>query len=140
MNLLTAAALPDIEWLESLLFNGANPNGRGGKIRFFTRGGCEKEGRAAPLLVASRIGHFDAVRLLLRYGAATDVTTDDGQTPLLIATSYGYMDIVKILLSHGADPNAVSEVLATSKIPPCMCCRMGARHCTGQLKVKMNVC
>ena len=51
------------------------------------------------LYLASRMGHFEIVRLLV------DVTVQGmaGQTPYQIATQNGYRDVAQLLLEHGAE-------------------------------------
>ena len=61
-------------------------------------------GRSA-LYIASREGHAEVVRLLLRAGASPDVARSDGVTPLLGAAHQGHTTVVRLLLQAGADPN-----------------------------------
>ena len=54
-----------------------------------------------PLVVASRAGQLEAVRLLVDSGA--DVQREQ---PLLFAAGYGHTDIVAFLIDNGANVNA----------------------------------
>jgi ankyrin repeat protein len=63
-----------------------------------------------PLLIASRNGHTEIVRLLLTANA--DVNAPDktnGFTPLWKASQKGHTEIVKLLLTARADVNAVDK-------------------------------
>ena len=66
---------------------------------------------ATPLLIASRNGHTEIVKLLLT--AKADVNAAEkkqGITPLLIASKKGHTEIVKLLLTAGADVNTMIKV------------------------------
>jgi hypothetical protein len=56
------------------------------------------------LTLAARAGQFEAVRDLLRHGAAIDRRSDDGFTPLGAAALRGHVMLVRQLLKAGADP------------------------------------
>lgn len=59
-----------------------------------------------PLAVATRNGHLDCIKLLLkqRAGQINGYTTK-GNTPLIIATMAGHYECTKWLLENGADPD-----------------------------------
>ena len=54
---------------------------------------------------ASREGHIEVVRSLLKCGVDVDARGIVGTSPLHRASIEGYRDIVQCLLDHGADPN-----------------------------------
>ena len=58
---------------------------------------------SAPLHAAAISGETDAVALLLRHGARTDVTDQKGWTPLHRASDIGHADVVRALIAAGAD-------------------------------------
>lgn len=45
-------------------------------------------------------GSLETIQLLLKYGAKTDIKTDNGMLPIFCAMSLGHQDIVEILESH----------------------------------------
>jgi len=59
--------------------------------------------------LASFLGHIDAARLLLDYGAEVNSPSHNGQRvmPLHSAAAGQHLEVVRLLLEHGADPNAV---------------------------------
>jgi hypothetical protein len=62
-----------------------------------------------PLMLASKNGHVDAVKLLLDRGAQINARNPDtpgskrGMTALMFAAQQGHNDVVRVLLEHGAD-------------------------------------
>lgn len=66
---------------------------------------AEITGRTA-LYFASKEGHLEIVRTLLRQSANVNVESKDDETPLHIATQNGRLNVVQTLLENGADPNA----------------------------------
>jgi ankyrin repeat protein len=74
------------------------------------RSGVPPQGEQQPtpggmtaLLLASRDGHLDAVKLLIEVGADVNLADPNGVTPLLMALTNGQIDVAKFLLEHGAD-------------------------------------
>lgn len=58
------------------------------------------------LLVASRMGELECVRILLQHHVDPDTTREETEaTPLTIAAMNGHVEVCRLLLDHGADPN-----------------------------------
>jgi ankyrin repeat protein len=55
------------------------------------------------LHAASRTGHLQVVRFLLRHGVPVNVQDSTKYTPLILASWYGHRDVAQCLLEHGAD-------------------------------------
>ncbi|MGL4652687.1 ankyrin repeat domain-containing protein [Cetobacterium sp.] len=85
------------------LQNGFNPNYVFVKFKF-----------TIPLIFASQNGHIEIVKLLLEYGADTNIQTDTGATALGFASQNGHIEIVKLLLEYGADTNIQTDTGATA--------------------------
>ena len=62
-------------------------------------GGCF----GTALHAASRTGHLQVVRFLLRHGVPVNVQDSTKYTPLILASWYGHRDVAQCLLEHGAD-------------------------------------
>ena len=62
--------------------------------------------KETPLHVASRRGHVDVVRLLLKHRASAEAQDDNKCTPLLLASQVGYLEVVQFLLGYGANKEA----------------------------------
>ncbi|KAI9442912.1 ankyrin repeat-containing domain protein [Lactarius indigo] len=58
---------------------------------------------------ASRAGHVEVVRSLLKSGLAVDARGIGGQSPLQFASYRGHFDVVQCLLDYGADANFQNE-------------------------------
>ena len=54
-------------------------------------------------------GHYDCVRLLLRWGAKVNVRMSGGATPLFLAVEKGPAAVARLLLRWGADPEIPRE-------------------------------
>jgi ankyrin repeat protein len=68
------------------------------------------QGGLSALLLASRQGNLETVRVLLDHGADVNQVAEGSRTsPLLIATMNGRFDLAKYLLERGADPNLAAE-------------------------------
>ncbi|KAI1316506.1 Glycerophosphocholine phosphodiesterase [Mortierella claussenii] len=52
-----------------------------------------------PLSIACRLGHVEAARLLIRYGANLDAQDEDGESCLIIAAKNGHVECVKMLIA-----------------------------------------
>ncbi len=84
--------LGDLEGVRQLLMDGAaDPNL------------CDERGHT-PLHLATGMGHYDIVRLLLLKGADVNAANPQGQTPLHFAAIYGLTDVARVLAENGADP------------------------------------
>ena len=71
-------------------------------------------------MVASKNGHNDVVKLLLKYNVDPHVQDNDGETAVYWACYYGDHSAVTTLLNSGADPNIPTKngetpLLAASK-------------------------
>lgn len=97
--LLHAVKLANKEMIISLLKNGADANGRGYYIGIKNIG--YKGITALHMAVAEN--NFEAVKLLIEYGADINAQNDDKQTPLHAASS---KEITEYLISKGANVNS----------------------------------
>ena len=95
--LLQAAASGEVEVVERLLGEGADPGAKSG-------------GGWTALHMAAVFGHPDVAILLLEAGADPRAATDLLTTPLHCAGRRGDLELITLLVEHGADPNAVSGV------------------------------
>ncbi len=57
---------------------------------------------ATPLILASRAGCLQCVKLLLQRGAKIDHENFNGDTALMLAASGGKSEVLKVLLQNGA--------------------------------------
>ncbi|KAG0297050.1 Glycerophosphocholine phosphodiesterase [Linnemannia gamsii] len=62
-----------------------------------------------PLSIACRLGHVEAVRLLIQYGADLDAQDEDGESCLIIAAKNGHVECVELLIA-GAKKGANLEL------------------------------
>ncbi len=125
-----AAAKGEIEKVQDLLTQGANPSsfsgwkGRTALIEAAIKGHSQVVGfliengarvdfkgntHKTPLVFASLNGHAATVELLIENGAYANATDDLGDTALHFACWKGYLEVVKILLKHNADLNIQSS-------------------------------
>jgi glycerophosphodiester phosphodiesterase len=51
-----------------------------------------------PLSIACRLGHVEAAKLLIQYGANLDAQDEDGESCLIIAAKNGHVNCVRLLL------------------------------------------
>ncbi|KAF9281888.1 Glycerophosphocholine phosphodiesterase [Mortierella antarctica] len=51
-----------------------------------------------PLSIACRLGHVEAAKLLIQYGANLDAQDEDGESCLIIAAKHGHVNCVRLLL------------------------------------------
>ena len=100
--------------LDALLAAGADINARTVAIsdsmwRMSAPAHVEPAFGQTPLAVAVREGRIDAVRLLLRHGAALDATDSNGRTPLHTAAAPWWQEnaeLAALLITAGADVQA----------------------------------
>lgn len=62
-----------------------------------------------PLMLASKLNHYQIVELLLKKGLDVDATNDEGKTALHIASAEGNDDIVYLLLQNDANVNLLDN-------------------------------
>ncbi|KAI0107186.1 ankyrin repeat-containing domain protein [Nemania sp. FL0031] len=78
-----------------------------------------------PLCFATSAGHVSTVKILLRYGADVEFTTNGQRTPLLRAIEKGNADIVQCLVEQGGvGITSVTKSLG-GLIPLCLACLWG---------------
>lgn len=74
--------------------------------------------KETPLHIAARVKDGDRCALmLLKSGAAPNLTTDDGETPVHVAAKHGNLQTLQLLLDDGGDPlftNKVSKIIIRS--------------------------
>lgn len=76
-----------------------------------------------PLMIASKYGHIDTVKLLLDFGANPDIQNNKGNTALICACAYGHLGIVKELLYSGGANIFIKNVNNNSAMYYAMCLR-----------------
>ena len=108
LALLKAAYAGDLQKVEFLVANGANPNVQSNE--FYDMGMHQK---VTPLMCAADRGHLDVVRWLLQHqvnhAAETMLTKSQGgpgAQALHFAATAGHETVVAALLDAGANPNA----------------------------------
>jgi len=57
------------------------------------------------LVTASYEGEYELVCSLVKNGANTNVTNENGETAIMVASENGYDEIIEYLLDHGANIN-----------------------------------
>jgi serine/threonine-protein phosphatase 6 regulatory ankyrin repeat subunit B len=93
--LMFAAAGARLHCAETLIDGGANLNAR-------TSDSYEPFRNWSALMHAARNGHNALVELLLKHGALTEVTDEEGETSLMKAAASGHLTVVRTLLDAGA--------------------------------------
>ena len=61
-----------------------------------------------PLIVATRLGNLDVMRLLLRHAAAVDAIGKDGKSSIFFAIHRGDRRVLQLLLDHGAGVSSIA--------------------------------
>ena len=72
------------------------------------------EDHATPLILASRGGHLEVVRLLCKAGADKDKVDDRGSAALRWASELGHLDVARLLGEAGADKDKANWRGATA--------------------------
>ncbi|KAJ6111771.1 hypothetical protein N7523_007832 [Penicillium sp. IBT 18751x] len=91
--LMEAVVLEDLGAVQTLLANGANPNGN------------DRVRDKRPLILAAMRGYLDIVKLLITYDATLEVTDSVGLSALYWAVSENQVEMARFLLSCGAEIN-----------------------------------
>ena len=85
---------------------------------------------STPLHIASRVGQFGVVQVLLTHHADVNAGDVDNLTPLHFASWYGHPKVARLLLEHGAEVNAKSWL---SETPLCLVSEGGGNVETAQI-------
>lgn len=93
-DLMTASFNGDVEKVNTLLKEDVNWQDSNG---------------VTALMLASREGHTELVRILLEKGAQVNMQKKFGTSALIIASKRGHTEVVKLLLDHGAHVNKQGE-------------------------------
>ena len=99
----------------------ASDRGQIGGVQKFLDQGANVNARApfsnnTALMLASRNGHPDVVRLLLERGAKMEATIAGGNTALMLASRNGHLAVANLLLEMGADIDHINEEGETALI------------------------
>jgi uncharacterized protein len=91
MNIFTACEKNNIERVRELLATGMDVNNK-------------EYDTETPLMIASKYGNIEIVRLLLAQNPKPFLTLASryGETPMILACKKGYLDIVKLLYENGS--------------------------------------
>jgi ankyrin repeat protein len=116
-QLIIAAGSDDARKVQDLLNKGADVNGQDGIFGL------------TPLIVASRMGHQEVVRLLVDRKADIRATDNRGSAALMIASAYGHVHVAKLLLDQGAEVNTKNHNGGTAL----MMAALGGRYETARL-------
>jgi uncharacterized protein len=90
--IMLAASRGDVEIIDLLFTQGADPNKRGSMKRTALQYAAEKN-------------HIEASKRLLAYGADIDAYDNGRLTPLIMAASRGYTELGLLFVEKGADVN-----------------------------------
>jgi len=59
--------------------------------------------RCEQIIEASKLGHLETIKSLVKSGVNINACGDNGLTPLMISALYGRFSVMKYLISEGAD-------------------------------------
>ena len=90
-SLLSAVERNEIEVLRVLLEPKVNPN-----VKYDST--LNLPAKAAPLFIASLLGHSDVASILLEHQADPNLSADDERTPLMVACRNGHLQVVDLLV------------------------------------------
>ncbi|HIF50856.1 MAG TPA: hypothetical protein EYQ42_04900 [Thiotrichaceae bacterium] len=90
--IMLAASQDNVDIIDLLFTQGADPNKRGSMQR-------------TALQYATEKNHIEAAKRLLSYGAEIDAYDDGRLTPLIMAASRGYSELALLYIEKGADVN-----------------------------------
>ena len=92
--------LPNVSDLDRSIWEHADPNH------------TSADGRT-PLILVTRAGNLEAVKLLCDAGAIKDQARDDGATPLFLGSGQGRVEVVRLLCDVGATKDQANNAGAT---------------------------
>lgn len=74
--------------------------------------GKDRNGETA-LIITSRLGYTDTVKLLLDYGATVSIRNDGNNSALIESITHHHFDITELLLNKGVKPEDANRGLST---------------------------
>jgi hypothetical protein len=91
------------------MFIGAAQRGETDFVKQFLAGEMDvnvrlKDSGDTALMRAAKEGHLDTVKVLIEYGADTNIRNKDGETALSLAEKNKFEDMAQALISAGAKP------------------------------------
>ncbi|KAJ7613186.1 ankyrin repeat-containing domain protein [Roridomyces roridus] len=116
-ELQEACRLGDVERVRALLASGCNVDEEGPPapnretFTWMLGKGSSNEVGGSALLVASRNGHAEIIRLLL--DAGVDVKARGGEA-LLYAADFGHVEVARLLINSGSNPNLSQRLYGTA--------------------------
>lgn len=67
-------------------------------------------------------GQVEIVNILIQYGAAVNIQSQNGFTPLYMAAQENHDQVVKLLLNNGANQSLATEVNIHMYAVSCLIC------------------
>lgn len=80
---------------------------------FFADVDGKNRGGETALIIASRLGYTDTVKLLLDYGATVSIRNDGNNSALVESITHHHFDITELLLDKGVKPEDANRGLST---------------------------